>query len=230
MANNPNYEKCSAASDSILVKVIETGKAADIRIDVCPAFSDPVYLTRFLDSLAHNTVSWTKMSIAAPDVINPQTGEIGGTNLVGTFKYKYSLASNCGTSSAIAYLHPLKNRFTRHIDTIVICKDEKQSRSVHLNQILGLKIDGEEWTYGGDPLNPDGALDPYIKTFPTSSSYEGALIFDAYKAYSENSGKYGINYRGDTNAKAFVFQYKADNTCIGDINKKIVIVITEKMF
>jgi hypothetical protein len=227
VSSSANIDKvnCRAASDSAYVKVVGVGKLADIRVDVCPSISRPIRLSQFLDSLAYNTISWTKVNPASP-AINPQTGEINSANLNGTYTYRYSQTSNCGTSSAIAYVHPLKNRFPRHNDTIAICKDEKRSREIQINRILGLELDGGTWMYDNTVLSS------YIKAFPASSSYSGALVFDAYLAWTNTAAGYNkFNYRGDVNAKYFVFQYTAlAGNCIDNLNKEIVIVVTEKAY
>jgi hypothetical protein len=221
---------CRAVSDSVHVKVTNTSKAPDIRIDVCPASGGNIKLTKFIDSLAHNTVAWEKCTASAPNILNPETGEINSAGLLYLSKYRYSMVSKCGKNSAIAYINPLKNRFPRHIDTIVVCKDEERSRSILINRILGLEIKGGTWTY---PFNPGNTVSSNMKTVPVSSSYYGAEVFDAYQAWKDaQDAVYSINYRGDANAKNFVFRYTApaDDSCIGAVSKDIVIVVTEKMF
>jgi hypothetical protein len=221
---------CRAVSDSVYVKVIQMSKSSDIRLDVCPLPDRSIYLSSHLYSPAYNTVNWTKISFPAPNILDTQTGEIKTAGLTGTYKYVYSMTSKCGTSSAIAYVHPLKNAFRRTIDTIVVCKDEKRSRNVHINQILGLEVYGGTWDYDY-PVNPDDMVVSKVKTIPNTSSFFGAVVFDAYQAWVDASHTgYSINYRGDTNAKKFVFHYIANDTCIGAVNKEIVIIVTGTMF
>jgi hypothetical protein len=228
---NIDKVNCSASSDSVYVKVVGTGIPADIRIDVCPLPDRPIRLSSYLDSLAYNSVSWTKVGVAAPDILNTQTGEISSGGLTSTYTYRYSQTSQCGTGSAIAYVYPLKKRFQRATDTIVICKDEKRSRDIHIGHILGLNLNGGTWTYDSS-VNPDNTLSAYMKIFPTSSSYEGALVFDAYKAWENTSDAYKVPRSGDANAKKFVFRYiaPAGNCIETQITKNIVIIITEKAF
>ncbi|MDR0724993.1 MAG: hypothetical protein LBF59_03160, partial [Prevotellaceae bacterium] len=159
-------------------------------------------------------------TVAAPNVLNPNTGEINIAGITGTFKYKYSMTSKCGTSTAIAYIHPLKDRFLRRTDTVAVCKDELRSRNININRILGLEINGGTWSY-----NP--ALNQYLKPFPISSSYSGTLVFDAYLAWQDAAFPTSV-YHGDANAKKFSFTYNTSGSCVGGVfNKEIVIVVTE---
>jgi hypothetical protein len=221
-----DHINCSAASDSILIKLGESARVPDIRIDVCPLPDRTVRLSSFLDSTAYNTVAWEKIS--APN-ISPNTGEIHTGMVTGTLKYKYTMRSACGENSAIAYVHPLKNRYLRKIDTIAICKDEQRSRNIQINQILGASLSANgHWIYD-NTVNPDNTVVSNVKTYPASSSYNGAIIFDAYQAWVDASNPaYSTPYRGDTNAKMFVFRYTATGSCIGNLNKEIVIVVTSK--
>jgi hypothetical protein len=218
---------CRAMSDSVYVQVTGTSKFPDIRIDLCPLPDRTIHLSSFLDSLAYNTISWTKLQIGAPDINNPSTGAVNTAGMTGTFKYGYSMTSKCGVSSAIAYIHPLKNKFQRYIDTITVCKAEERSRNININSILGFDVNGGTWTYNS-PVNPDNTVASNVKTYPPTSSYYGALIFDAYQAWQDATHTdYSINYHGDATAKKFVFHYTATGSCLGDVNKEIVIVVTE---
>jgi hypothetical protein len=219
---------CRAMSDSVYVKVAGAGKPADIRVDICPSPSRAIRLSSFLDTVAYNTLSWTKIQTGAPD-INSATGEINTAGITGLSKYKYSMTSKCGTGTAIAYVYPLKNRLLRHVDTIAICKDEERSRNIHINSILGLDVNGGTWVYDNS-VNPDNTVESNVKTYPSTSSYYGALIFDAYQAWHDATDTdYSIDYRGDTGAKKFVFRYTATDSCFGNVDKEIVIVVTETM-
>jgi hypothetical protein len=217
---------CSASSDSVLVLVAETAKVSDLRIDVCPSPARPINLTSYLDSAAYNTVSWERLSITGPTV-DAQTGEINTGTLIGMFKYRYSMTSKCGTKTAIAYVNPLKKRLLRRTDTISVCKDELRSRNIQINKILGIDLsDNGEWQYD-NTVNPDNTVVTNVTTYPEFSSYHGAIIFDAYQAWMDASSAYTKPYRGDANAKMFIFRYSATGSCVGDVNKDIVIVVTE---
>jgi hypothetical protein len=223
---------CRAASDSIDIRVAEQSTASDIRIDVCPSPERAIHLTSYLDSLAYNTVKWTKLSSYAPNLLNPKTGTINIAEMIGTYKYKYVMTSVCEPDSAIAYIHPLKNKLVRYIDTIVVCKDEKQSRSIQINQILGLNTQSGTWAYRD---NATKRIENNLRVMPSTSSYYGAMIFNAYQAWEKamdaNETEFSINYRGDDKAMHFVFYYSSDDLCIGQLsNKEIVIVVTDKIF
>jgi hypothetical protein len=196
------------SSSKTLTRVsVDDSKVPDIRIDVCPLPDRTMRMSHFIDSMTNNTVHWEKMSAAAPNILNPKTGEIKTGKVTGTFKYKYTMTSTCGVHSAIVYVHPLKNSFIRKIDTVTVCKDEKRSRNIQINQIPGFDLGGQ-WTY---PADGNNTIASNMKVYSTASSYHGALVFDAYQAWEDATlsghADYAIaNYHGDTNAKAFVFR------------------------
>jgi hypothetical protein len=84
----------------------------------------------------------------------------------------------------------------------------------------------------GIPVNPDNTVvDNVTSAFPAGSKYLGALIFNAHKAWSEASPAYDITYKGDTEAKKFVFKYTAPTgSCVSGQSKTIVIIVTKNMF
>jgi hypothetical protein len=227
---------CRVVSDSIYIKVADRSKASDIRIDVCPLPDRNINLTSYLDSLAHNTVSWKKISSPAPNVTNPEKGTINTAGLTGTYKYQYKMTSTCEPDSAIAYIHPLKDRFSRRINPIVVCKDEEKSRNINISHILGLDIDGGTWTYD----DSNDIIKNNLKEIPSSSGYYGAMIFDAYQAW-QKANTTGVTdflfpapdyYKGDAKAMKFVFHYTntSSDSCIGNVNIDIEIIVTETMF
>jgi hypothetical protein len=227
---NINNANCRAVSDSILVKIGRVVTVPDIRIDICPSPAIAIRLSSFLDSLDFTSVQWTKTYPTIPN-INATTGEINtGDFTNATFTYRYSQESQCDTSSAIAYVHPLKNNILRNtIDTIVVCTNQELSQHVQLNQIFGLEF-GSELTY---PVNPNNIVSSNVRLFPSSGSiYSGARIFNAFNAWKEaNDPAYDITYKGDTNAKKFVFKYTApQGSCIEGQSRTVVIVVTENMF
>jgi hypothetical protein len=222
---------CRTVSDSALVRVVEVYKATDIRIDICPLPARKISLTSFVDTIDYTNVVWAKVTPAGPEILNTETGEINSQGLNSTHTYRYSLTSKCGTSSAVAYAHSLKDRCQRKIDTIVVCKNQATSRFVHINRILGLALDGGTWSY---PFDAKNTISSNILSFPASSKYHGAKVFNAGKAWDEaianNDADYAINYKGDANARKFVFRYSVAGSCIGAVNKDIVIIVTEHLF
>ncbi|MDR2027887.1 MAG: hypothetical protein LBQ01_10110, partial [Prevotellaceae bacterium] len=62
-----------------------------------------------------------------------------------------------------------------------------------------------------------------IRTFPASSKYFGAVVFNAQKAYGEADSSYDIIYKGIP-AKKFDFVYTA--SCISGV-KRVVLIVTE---
>jgi hypothetical protein len=219
---------CRAKSDSICVRILSPAKAPDIRIDVCHLPARQINLTAFTDTLEYTTVNWVNANHAGPVILNPHAGTINSAGLTGTFKYRYSLTSKCGTHSAMAYIHPLKNSFSRKIDTIIVCREQETNRYININRISGVELSGGTWSY---PVNPDNTLSSNVTTFPASSNYHGAIVFNACKAWKEASNPaYATNYKGDTDAKRFVFRYSAADSCIGNFSRDIVIIVTEKMF
>jgi len=214
---------CRAASDSILVMVTRIVTVPDIRVDICPSPAKTIYLSSFLDSLDFTSVLWTKTYPTIP-AIDPTTGAINtGAFTNATFTYRYLQQSFCGTSSAIAYVHPLKKALVLRNDTIVVCQTQELSKHVQLNQIVGLDPSGT-WIY---PLDPNSAIVNNVNPYPSGSAYSGALIFNAQKAWADASTAYNITYKGDVNAKKFVFQYTPPGSCVG--TKTIVIIVTSTM-
>jgi hypothetical protein len=225
--NYPSSAGYGAVSDSVYLQVMQDVKVPDIRIDISASPSRTVRLTGFLDTIDNAAVAWTKVTPFAPD-INTVTGEINTSGLSPkrTYTYRYSMTSACVSTSAIAYVYVLNDKLIRRLDTVAICKDHIQSKSINLNQILGSELDGK-WKYD-NTVNYDNTVSDNVKTFPVSSNYHGALIFNGYQAWHNAADThYKINYRGDTEAKAFKFAYtSAAESCIGEKEKTFVIVIT----
>jgi hypothetical protein len=221
---------CRASSDSIHVSIQKIPIVPDIRISVCPAPDRLIYLTSFLDSLNCIGIEWEKANNASPTIEDIEAGKISASNMKSnaTYKYRYSLIAQCGTRSAIAYVHVLGNRLPRKIDTVVICKSQELSKYVQLNQILGLELNGT-WNYN-TPINPDNTVSDNVKVFSASSKYYGARVFNACQAWkTATHSDYTINYKGDTEAKKNMFEYTPPSgSCITQ-PQKLVIIITSKL-
>jgi hypothetical protein len=220
---------CCTVSDSISIQIAKEFRAPDVRIDISPSPSRKIRLTSFLDTLDNTVVKWEKVSPFAPD-INSVTGEINTSkiNLKSVYTYRYSMTSTCFSSSAIVYICVLNNKLIHRLDTMVICKDHIQSKSIQLNQILGAEFGGK-MEYN-NTVNPDDKVANNVKTFSVSSNYHGALIFNAYQAWIDaTDSRYRINYKGDANAKIFKFRYTAAaENYTGTKEKTFVIVVTDK--
>jgi hypothetical protein len=224
-----NGATCTA-SDSVYVRVQKTNVVPDIRVDICLEPARQIYLTSFLDSIDYTCVAWEKGNNASPNLNDSETGEVNIANMRrnATYTYKYTLTSQCGTSSAIAYVHIIGNRPPRKIDTVVICQSQELSKYVQLNQILGLELGGT-WEYNSS-VNPDNTVELNVKQFPASSKYHGAQVFNAYQAwYTATVTDYNITYKSDTNAKKFIFHYTpaSNNICVTQTQKLVIIVTSE---
>jgi hypothetical protein len=222
-----NIDKtCRVVSDSIFVDIAKTLRLPDVRIDICRLPLREIRLSAFIDSIG--TVEWTKTG-AAPNIalhtgaiLTDEINEKART----TYKYLYSQTSQCGTSSAIAYVHVLGNRMLRKIDTVAICGSQELSKHVNLNQILGTELGGT-WKYD-PPVNPDNTVQSNVTEFSSTSNHYGAQVFNAAQAYIDAPDYgYKFNYRGDTEAKKFKFEYTPDSqSCVSE-TKTLVIVVTK---
>jgi hypothetical protein len=221
-------ENQPADRKEVSVDVIKTGVMPDIRINICPLPERQIPLTAFIDTLEHFSAKWTTINHAAPNITDTLRGTINSKtlNAGSTYTYRYSMSSKCGSASAIAYIHAPNRRMLRKTDTVVVCSSHQSSKSIHLNQIMGLDFNGE-WKYD-NPVNPDNTVKSNVKDYPASSSYRGALIFNACQAWIDApSADYGITYKGNMEAKQFKFLYSAPNSCLGNHTKTLVIIVTK---
>jgi hypothetical protein len=217
---------CRSASDSVYVHVVGKYVAPDLRIQVCPSPPNhTVQLSKYLDSTDYDRILWSQVS-QYPVITDPATGLIRDANFYrsSTYTYKYTLLSpeysGCGSSVAKVYMRVLNDHFFgRTVDTIVICLSLASSHSVNLNQISGLELGGV-WSY---PNDPDNVVFDNIRTFPASSKYAGAVVFDARRAYAAADSNYNGSYKG-VSGKAFDFVYTA-SSCV-NVTKHIVLVVT----
>jgi hypothetical protein len=205
-----DMSNCCAVSDSIHLAVVETFKVPDIRIQLSPVPDRVINLTSFLDSISYATVLWDKFAQYAPAILNgtqETTGSINSRdfNTIGTYTYKYTVMSQCGSSEAKVYIRTVKDKVFHIPDTISICKTHEMSKALNLNYILGLELGGA-WVYD-DTVNPDSTVFNNTTQMLPPSKYAGATIFNATKAWETASGSYSITYRNQNSAKAFKFVY-----------------------
>ncbi|MDR1581700.1 MAG: hypothetical protein LBS55_00305 [Prevotellaceae bacterium] len=221
--------RCCASSDSVRVNVIELSQVPDIRIQLTTKPDRVINMTKFLDSIRSASIHWDKVNFYAPEILSgtaETTGSINTGGFTGTnnYTYKYTVTSQCGSSKAIVYIRVLDNRILRNLDTIMICGTHESSKSINLNQILGLELGGV-WKYD-NTINPDATVSGNVTEILSPSRHEGALIFNASKAWNVAPESYSINYKNYHNAKIFRFKYYPPTGSKITKEKELVIVVT----
>jgi hypothetical protein len=224
---NVDARNCCAMSDSVRVRVLGKVVAPDIRIQASPAPDRVIRLASFVDSVDHSTVKWNRVSPGAPEIIagtDESTGSINSREFSenSTYVYKYTL-SQCGSSEAKVYIHTLKDRIYRTPDTVMICQSHEASKTIYLNQILGLDLGGT-WMYD-NTVNPDATVSECVAQTTTPSKYAGMMIFDATKAWNSAPASYNIDYKGYDNAKIFKFVYLIPTPFHGVKEERLAIVV-----
>jgi uncharacterized repeat protein (TIGR01451 family) len=238
--NNSYDEADDGHKGASTVTVVRKFIAPDIRVDVCPAPGRSIHLTKFLDSLNYSNVTWAKVTSSAPAITSPE-GTINSAAFYyhSTYTYQYTYNTSlysieCGTTSARAYVQSLTNRLSRKIDTVVVCRHKELSAFINLNQLFGMEFGGasdiEGWLYD-NTVNPTGDVVSKVKVMAPPSIWAGSRIFDAIAAWNDiTNSSYNITYKGDANAKKFIFRYTPQSgSCIGQ-STTIVIIVTDKMF
>jgi hypothetical protein len=220
---------CCTVSDSIRLRTTDVIKFPDIRIQLSPMPDRTVYLTSFIDSIARTSIRWERATMYAPAIIagtDKTTGSLNTGNFVKSniYTYKYIATSQCGSSEARVYIRTVKDRLFKIADTVMICKNNKLSKSLNLNHILGLELDGE-WKYDAT-INPDATVLNNVTVKPSTSKHRSALIFDAVNAYEIAPVSYSKIYREHNDAKIFKFAYNASLEANVSIRKILVIVVT----
>jgi hypothetical protein len=224
---NIGLHNCCAASDSVRVKVLEKVVAPDIRMQISPAPDRVIRLASFVDSVDHSTIKWNRINPGAPNIIagtDESTGSINSREFAenSTYVYKYTV-SQCGRSEAKVYIHTLKDRIYRTPDTVMICQNHESSKTIYLNQILGLDLGGT-WKYD-NTVNPDATVAKCVVKIPTPSKYAGMMIFDATKAWNSAPASYNVAYKNYSNAKIFKFVYLMPTPFHGIAEEKLTIVV-----
>jgi hypothetical protein len=183
-------------------------------------------LTKYLDSTDYNSVKWEQVS-PYPPIVNLEKGLIIDKSFQknSTYTLKYTLmspeGSGCGSTSAKVYIRTLNDRiFGKTVDTITICSALATSRFVNLNQIFGLELGGV-LTYP----NPDNVVLNNIKEYTSTSKYEGAIVFNAQKAYNEAGSSYD---HGSATVKKFDFVYTttSSSSCVSE-TKRVTLIVTQ---
>jgi hypothetical protein len=203
----------SVVSDTVTLSVIRSYKAPDFRAMIDPSTSPAtVYLSTFIDVASVKSVKWSGVGNFI-SLTDDETGAFDAQNLQSrrVYTYRYTATSECGTSTAKAYVLsstakvPVKNR------EIYICKDLESSKYVNLNQILGMDHRGT-WKYIDD-------LQDIIYNNVTDSpeKYGFSTIFNAQEAYEwvEALSTSDYDHPENPKTKMFKFQYTSvDGTVV----------------
>ncbi|MDR2027298.1 MAG: hypothetical protein LBQ01_07055, partial [Prevotellaceae bacterium] len=221
-------QNCSAATDSVCLRVSKAFRFPDIRIQLSPRPKRTVRLTAYLDSISHTEIRWERLNLHTPAIsagTEPTTGSINTADFVtpGTYTYKYTATSQCGSSESKVYIRTLKDRIFNLPDTVMICRDREEDKLLNINQIFALELGGE-WKYDAS-VNHDATVADNIVAIPQSSKYFGALMFDAANAWKTAPASYSKSYKGHDDAKIFKFVYTAPAGSNFPVKKEFVIVV-----
>jgi hypothetical protein len=227
---NIDLENCRASSDSVHLKVMKIAQFPDVRIQVSPTPGRIINLTSFLDSINCTGIRWEKVTVRAPAIqpgTETTTGSVNSSSLAEreTYIYKYTASTQCGQSDAVTYIRTLKDKVLSAPDTVTVCRTHESSKSVHLNQILGLELGGA-WKYDSS-VNHDATVTHCVTEVSTPSKYAGMLLFDAAIAWNTAPPQYSINFQGHSDAKAFRFEYHSPTAFSFPVKKELVIVVTK---
>lgn len=226
---NIDAVNCCALSDSVCLKIVEAYRFPDIRIQLSPLPKRVINLTSFIDSIRHTkTIRWERTAAYSPAIISgteETTGSVnsGDFSRTGTYTYKYTAVSQCGSSKSKVYIRTLKDRLPNTPDTIMVCGRYESSSALNLNHILGLELGGV-WEYGAT-VNPDATVADNVVKMSPPSRYAGALVFNAAKAWKSAPASYSHTYRGHQDAKIFNFIYVPSTNASVSTKKKLVIVV-----
>jgi hypothetical protein len=197
---------CRATSAVSKIRIIDITQQSDLRIFVKPTATEHnVLLTSYLDTMNFNPVKWENYANHVPDFSNSATGALDAGKFTPekVYSYKYTVSSECGSSSAKAYLFTSTNRIPANNRQIFVCKDLKMAARIQLNQILGLENNGQ-WSY---PVDSDGVVKNNVTV--SSAEHAGASIFNAAKAYEEAAKNTTYDVPEKPANKAFKFKFTA---------------------
>ncbi|MDR2467269.1 MAG: FG-GAP-like repeat-containing protein [Prevotellaceae bacterium] len=203
----------------------------DIRVHLCPAPARSIYLSSYLDSIFVTGISWSKWAAIPDFVTNTETttGElITGSFDPGIHAYRYAIENECGsTGSGTLYIKVLgKVDLGLPPDTVVICREISSASWIQLNRMVGLEsADGGGWSF-----TYDNSYIPYVSTPVLPSAFAGSYVFDARAAWTANIGQ-SYPWHGDPLARKYEFIYTpAAGSCLDPSPRKMVLIVTSKMF
>ncbi|MDR2563299.1 MAG: DUF11 domain-containing protein [Prevotellaceae bacterium] len=227
---------CRAVSDILSVHgYVHITNYPDIRLQLCPTPARPLKLSSYLDTVYLKTLAWSTISRGSPLFVGNSattTGEVLTNNFnLGTHIYQYKVENVCTIDSGRVYIKVLSKATVGFLpDTLIVCRSIQSSAHLQLNQILGLEANGN-WEIPVD-------LQAFVTSPPPQSYFNGAFIFDAQSAWQSlnTDQSYNFNYKGDGNSAAFKFTYNTgayanppSQSCVGDIQHELVIIVTSKM-
>jgi hypothetical protein len=176
----------------------------DLRIRVCPDAGTSINLSKYIDTLAVETILWK--SISPPLTIT--NGTISADNLneyTSVYTLTYTVGNPCLSSGVVerkVYLERLKHGKMRPLrDAIVVCY--KLAERLQLNQIFGVDAAGT-WLF-----DPD--VTPHITHWPN-----GAVIMNGKAIYGNNTGNVNVK----------VTYKPGNNSCLKDKEYSITIILT----
>jgi hypothetical protein len=208
---------CRAMSDIIRVKVREMAIPSDIRLHVEPSIGT-VVLNAYLDSLDYEyKIDWKPYH----EFIDSTMGTLGvsGWHIPSVHTYTYDIeAISCGTLTAKTYLHAIDSNYVQ-TEKIYICKDLESSKSVNMNQILGVAAAGGVWQYLTDTHR---VFSDNVFVAPPGSKHAGARFFNTQAAFTEASLYTDYDYEIDK--KKFEFEYTNNK----GIRKRVALIIWGK--
>jgi hypothetical protein len=203
---------CSVISKVISLRVLKSNKASDFRAMIMPSTAQhTVYLSSFIDTVNVKSVKWDSFGNTLK-FDDDETGALNAQSFMPKriYTYKYTVTSQCGSSSAKAYVFTSIDKVRRNGREIFVCKDLEASMSVNLNQILGVEGNGA-WSF------PDDMYGIIISNITTSSvKFGSSMIFNAQRAYEEGSQTDGYEVAGNPEQQAFKFRYTTVNGMIFD--------------
>ncbi|MDR2423793.1 MAG: hypothetical protein LBD59_03610, partial [Prevotellaceae bacterium] len=220
-ASKIDKPKCRSMSRVIYLDVVKGMIPPDIRVYVKPD-AGTIALSTYIDSLPYNyTVAWEPTA----DFQTPNSRgilDISNWNIprTGTYKYTVTGTSGCGTYIAKAYVQSI-SKYDK-TETIYICKDLPNSRTLNLHRLFGLRTANETsaWTYPND-----GTYNIIANNISTVAGghHAGAKLFDVLKAFNDAGNATivasGI-YEHSLNHKKFEICYTD-----GTVKKTIILIV-----
>jgi hypothetical protein len=177
--------------------------AADIRIRPLVeeiAGGALINLSKYIEPVNHRYVEWDNYLSLDPDILDVSTGAIDAGRLMphAIYTYGYRVNAPCNTSMGKAFvrLDSMPDCGAGRTKTLVVCRHNKSSESIILENVAGVSMNGQWSNKLSDP-------DDVIKKAMTDSNLYSAHVFNARMAYEEaRDAVYDDTYEGNP-AKVF---------------------------